>query len=72
MSNIFVNRNRSQGDYGMPLNKQKFKDQNQTWYDRSQLPSDTFYKTSSKYNKKYDYNDKYVGVGWTLKDSMGA
>jgi hypothetical protein len=72
MSNIFVNRNRSQGDYGLPLNKQKFKEPVQTWKDRGQLPEDTFYKNSAKYGQKFDYSEKYVGVGWALRDSTGA
>ena len=34
-ASVFINRNRSQGGYGMPISRDKFKDINQTWYARA-------------------------------------
>lgn len=53
MSNVFINRNRSQGGYGMPINTQKFQDLNQTWYSRASKP-DIFHKNSMKYGSNLD------------------
>ena len=36
MSNIYINRNRSQGAYGSPIIKQKFQNPNETWYSRGE------------------------------------
>ena len=33
-ASVFINRNRSQGGYGIPISRDKFKDINQTWYAR--------------------------------------
>ena len=52
MSNVFINRNRSQGGYGMPLDTTKYMDLNETWYSRK--PESTFYKTSIKYSNNLD------------------
>ena len=76
MSIKFINRNRSQGDYGMPIMfnpKQitNLKTSKQSWMDRSKLPNDNFHKQSTKYGGKFEYGNKYVGVGWTLNDATG-
>ena len=34
-ASVFINRNRSQGGYGLPISREKFKDTNQTWYARA-------------------------------------
>lgn len=67
-TNIFVNRNRSQGDYGIPLNNQKFRSTEQSWLDRAKRTNDSFYKESNKYNLKKDYQNTHVPVGWSLLD----
>jgi len=36
MSNIFINRNRSQGAYTTPIIKQKFMTTDETWYSRAE------------------------------------
>lgn len=73
MSNIFINRNRSQGAYQVPMLKQKFMTTDQTWYGRAKKtnggPGDTFYKTSLKYGANPDLSPKHVGIGWSIVDS---
>lgn len=58
MSNIFINRNRSQGAYNVPILKQKFANVEQTWKVRADAvkngTGDNFYKTSLKYGKNPD------------------
>jgi len=34
-ASVFINRNRSQGGYGLPISRDKIKDINQTWYSRA-------------------------------------
>ena len=69
MSNIFINRNRSQGAYGEPIVKQKFSTTDQFWSGRAKKQDDAFYKTSNKFGPNIDYNPKHVSVGWSLADS---
>jgi hypothetical protein len=71
MSNVFINRNRSQGGYGQPIVTQKFKDANQTWYSRASKP-DKFYNTSLKYSSNLDLQNKKVPFMWTMNDSTGV
>ena len=52
MSNVFVNRNRSQGGYGQAVNTQKFLDLNETWRTRKQ--PEMFHQTSLKYGTNLD------------------
>ena len=73
MSNIFINRNRSQGAYNVPILKQKFANVEQTWKVRSDAvkngTGDNFYKTSLKYGKNPDLQPAHVGMGWSIQDS---
>ena len=83
MSNIFINRNRSQGDYGPKRPSEPrvntepiFQTPNQTWLMRAQKEKERqaknerlFYETSLKYHKKPDLQKKYVGIPWTIVDS---
>jgi len=73
MSNIFINRNRSQGAYNVPILKQKFASLEQTWKHRAENTNgqtgDNFYKHSLKYGKNPDLQPKHVGTGWALQDS---
>ncbi len=57
---IMVNPNRPAKPYEKPST--------QTWADSSRRTSDAFHKASQKYGNKFEYADKYVGVGWTLND----
>lgn len=70
MSNVFVNRNRSQGGYGQPVNTQKFLDLNQTWSTRKQ--PDMFHQTSLKYGANLDLAKTKVEFQWTLNDTSDA
>lgn len=57
MSNIFINRNRSQGAYKVPIIKQKFLTIEELWAKRAQdtkKMGDSFYKTSYKYGANID------------------
>lgn len=73
MSNIFINRNRSQGAYNVPIIKQKISNVDTTWTKRANItnagPGDSFYKTSLKYGKNPDLQSKHVGMGWSIVDS---
>ena len=72
MSNIFINRNRSQGNYGAPINTQKFYTTEQQWNMRAKMAkkgNDTFYKTSLKFGANPDLSPKHVGMNWTIVDS---
>ena len=72
MSNIFINRNRSQGGYGMPVHNQKFLTTDQIWLKRGEITkkgNDTFYKKSLKFGANLDLQDKHVGMQWTLEDA---
>ena len=72
MSNIFINRNRSQGAYGVPIENQKFLSTDQSWYKRGNLTKqgkDTFYKSSLKYGANPDLSPKHVGMDWTITDA---
>mmetsp|Transcript_39718 Transcript_39718/g.60876 ORF Transcript_39718/g.60876 Transcript_39718/m.60876 type:complete len:162 (-) Transcript_39718:1426-1911(-) len=84
MSNIYINRNRSQGDYARPADPPPaekkpdsvFHTTNQLWLNRARVERDQvavnekkFFETSLKYQKKPDLNDKYVGVPWTIVDT---
>ena len=72
MSNIFINRNRSQGAYKVPIIKQKFLTIEELWSKRAQdtkKMGDSFYKTSMKYGANIDLQDKHVGTQWSIVDS---
>lgn len=72
MSNIFINRNRSQGAYGIPIEKQQFLTTDQSWYKRGKISkagNDTFYKTSLRYGANLDLSPKHVGMDWTIMDT---
>ena len=67
MSNVFINRNRSQGGYGLPIDTQKHLDLNETWYSRK--PENQFFKTSLKYSNNLDLQNTKVDFQWTLNDT---
>ena len=72
MSNIFINRNRSQGAYTTPILKQKFYTTDQTWLKRAEKTlnqGDNFFKTSLKYGKNPDLSPRHTGIGWSIVDS---
>mmetsp|Transcript_3431 Transcript_3431/g.5828 ORF Transcript_3431/g.5828 Transcript_3431/m.5828 type:complete len:82 (-) Transcript_3431:1405-1650(-) len=72
MSNIFINRNRSQGAYGQPLYKQKFLSTDQSWYvraDNTKKGNDRFYQSSLKYGANPDLSPKHVGMQWAIVDA---
>ena len=72
MSNIYINRNRSQGAYGSPIVKQKFQTTDQTWYGRGEdtkKGNDTFYKTSLRFGANPDLSPKHVGMQWSIVDA---
>ena len=52
-ASVFINRNRSQGGYGLPISRDKFKDINQTWYSRANKKEE-FQKTSMIYRENLD------------------
>ena len=69
-ASVFINRNRSQGGYGMPVNTQKFKDINQTWYTRATKPTgDDFAKGSLKYGNNLDLATTKVPMHWSIHDT---
>lgn len=75
MSNIYINRNRSQGAYKTPILNQKFMSTEQTWNHRAMLAkqgADTFYKGSLKYHANPDLHPNHVGVSWSIVDSCDA
>ena len=68
MSNVFINRNRSQGGYGLPIDTNtKYLDLNETWYSRK--PESQFFKTSLKYSNNLDLQNTKVDFQWTLNDT---
>ena len=73
MSNIFINRNRSQGAYTTPMLKQRFLTVEETWRKRAEMtrkgPGDTFYKNSLRYQGNPDHSPKHTGIGWSIVDS---
>lgn len=73
MSNIFINRNRSQGAYTTPMLKQKFLTNEQQWVARANKtkdgPGDVFFKGSLRYSKNPDLSPKHTGIGWSIVDS---
>ena len=70
MSNVFINRNRSQGGYGLPVTTEKFLDMKETWYSRK--PESQFHKTSLKYSNNLDLAKTKVDFQWTLNDTSDA
>ena len=70
MSNVFINRNRSQGGYGQPIDNKKYMDLNDTWYSRK--PDNQFFKTSLKYSNNLDLAKTKVEFQWTLNDTSDA
>jgi hypothetical protein len=75
MSNIFINRNRSQGAYKCPILKQKFLTTDQNWGVRANLHkqgSDTFYQRSLRYRANPDLSPKHVGMSWSIVDACDA
>ena len=57
MSNIFINRNRSQGAYNVPIIKQRFLTTEELWAKRAndtKSKGDSFYKTSLKFGANPD------------------
>ena len=72
MSNIFINRNRSQGAYNVPIIKQRFLTTEELWAKRAndfKKQNDLFYKTSLKYHANPDLADKHVGMRWSIIDT---
>lgn len=72
MSNIFINRNRSQGAYTTPMLKQKFMTNEQTWQaraEKSKNGGDVFFKNSLRYSKNPDLSPRHTGIGWSIVDS---
>lgn len=72
MSNVFVNRNRSQGAYNVPIIKQKLYTTDEAWYKRAEdtrKTGDNFYKTSLRFGKNPDRSPNHVGVGWAVSDT---
>ena len=74
MSNIFINRNRSQGAYNVPILKQKFYTTEQSWNNRAQKTKkletgDDFFKGSLRYKANPDLSPKHVGIGWSLVET---
>lgn len=75
MSNIFINRNRSQGAYKTPILNQKFQTTEQNWYNRVDLHrkgQDTFYKNSLRYKNNPDLSPNHVGMSWSIVDACDA
>ena len=81
MSSIFINRNRTQGQYGQtidasnhPLRITKFESTGDIWKARTKVPENNqFYKTSLKYKSNYDLkDDRLPGTSWALVDSCDA
>ena len=75
MSNIYINRNRSQGAYKTPMLNQKFMTTEETWAHRARLAkqgNDTFYKTSLKYRANPDLQKEYVGMPWSIVDASDS
>ena len=74
MSNIFINRNRSQGAYNVPIIKQKFLTTEQNWAKRAkktteEATGDNFFKQSLRYKANPDLSPKHVGIGWSLVET---
>lgn len=74
MSNIFINRNRSQGAYNVPIIKQKFYTTEQNWAKRANKTNNTehgdnFFKGSLRYKANPDLSPKHVGIGWSLVET---
>lgn len=73
MSNIFINRNRSQGAYTTPMLRQRFLTTEETWALRAKKtndgPGDNFYKKSLRYSKNPDLSPRHTGIGWSIVDS---
>ena len=70
MSNVFINRNRSQGGYGYPISNQKLLDANQTWASLSKTKNaQSFHKSSLKYGSNLDLQNTKVAFQWTLNDT---
>ena len=75
MSNIFINRNRSQGAYKSKILKQKFQTTEENWNNRVDLHrkgQDTFYRNSLRYQANPDLSPKHVGMGWSIVDACDA
>ena len=73
MTEVYFNRNNTQGQYTSPLNSDGFRTTNHVWQQRAAKPlaNDDFHKQSLRYGQKHDYQPKFVGARWTLKDSTG-
>ena len=72
MSNIFINRNRSQGNYYGPTYNYKIKTHDDFWNERKKMSNtigDTFFKRSERYRENPDYSPKHVGMPWTVVDA---
>ena len=71
MTEVYFNRNNTQGQYKSPLSAQAFRTSNKVWAHRADAGDDDFHKKSLRYGAKQDYQTKFVGARWTLKDSTG-
>ena len=73
MTEVYFNRNNTQGQYTSPLSSNGFRTTNHVWQQRAaKVPEDAdFHKQSLRYGQKHDYQPKFVGARWTLKDSTG-
>ena len=72
MSNIFINRNRSQGAYTTPMLKQKFLSNEATWQARAEKTktgADVYFKNSLRYARNPDLSPRHTGIGWSIVDT---
>ena len=67
-ASIFINRNRSQGGYGLPISREKFRDTTQTWYTRVNKKEE-FQKTSLMYRENKDLKPQKVPMYWSIHDT---
>ena len=75
MSNIFINRNRSQGAYKVPIIKQKFLTTDELWNKRAnnyRKNEFAFHANSLKYGANPDLALKHVGMPWSVVDSCDS
>jgi len=70
-ASALINRNRSQGGYGIPISQQKFLNLNATWGARKQMDEE-FAKTSLKYGENCDLRPTKVPLNWTLTNTCQA
>lgn len=69
MTSNFINRNRSQGGYGLPISNQRFPDNTTTWLSRAKGDNNAFLKNSLKYGSNVDRNPNKVPFSWSLNDT---